>query len=779
MGLTSIKGAMDALNNTDLTFFEKFSRVSMGFSMGISQLAAGFPVLTKGITALGGGLATVIPGLSGTGAAATIAAGGLSGVALAAGIVVAAIGAVTAVVLGLKWAWESFTPEGKFAVAKKEAEEAKKAYEESKNAVIDFKTTYDDWSALYEKTKTLTKYTDEYREAIIKADEAALELIKKYDLIKDQDWFVDENGHIVINSESKQRALNRDSYTDLIESNNAEIEEQHGKIGVAAKNAAQTESIKQGPHFIDITGQDFLNEYLQLANHYLKNGEKGLPELYTELGLRTAGKENGGYNEQLPEIIKLAEQIQQSNAIIDTLTKQNEIAQAKLDLGNNYSDDFELLLNKFLGEEDSKNHKITGQDIADTYNKYFSSISSKDIDDSTKKQLANVLAEAELQGSKKIDLSGIDISSFKDKTIEELQKIFGNDTAQLIQDAINRSSEQIDTEQFVSNFEEIHKIINKLSNGDIIDSANYDKLYTANKEISDYFVKMSDGTYKLVGDAKEFYDLVNGQQTDQAQKKIEQLHQENLNLDKANARLTDKNGNRRYLDSEPGQEQLFSSAEKSSVTDSTTGKTTNYVLSDQIGLLSDLQYDQEKLDQWAENGYSKEDMQEIADALSQYKDALIAKDDAQKKNIETEQEYANNIAISANSLEDLNEKTKSFSENEDINATESYNQGLMALAAQYTNTTTELTNYKNALKEQEEAQKAYDEALLTSNDNLIKDTEEKLNNAKAASVLAKNNLELSAKVGEVAKKYNLNAEEIESLTKEFNYLAKKVKKFLQ
>jgi hypothetical protein len=36
MGITSIKGAMDALNNTELTFFEKFSRVSMGLSIGIS-----------------------------------------------------------------------------------------------------------------------------------------------------------------------------------------------------------------------------------------------------------------------------------------------------------------------------------------------------------------------------------------------------------------------------------------------------------------------------------------------------------------------------------------------------------------------------------------------------------------------------------------------------------------------------------------------------------------------------------------------------------------------
>jgi len=36
MGITSIKGVMDALNNTDLTFFEKFSRVSMGLSIGIS-----------------------------------------------------------------------------------------------------------------------------------------------------------------------------------------------------------------------------------------------------------------------------------------------------------------------------------------------------------------------------------------------------------------------------------------------------------------------------------------------------------------------------------------------------------------------------------------------------------------------------------------------------------------------------------------------------------------------------------------------------------------------
>ena len=742
MGITSIKGAMDALNNTELTFFEKFSRVSMGLSIGISQFASGLPVLSKGVTALGGGLAKVVPGLSGTGAAATIAAGGLSGVALAAGIVTVAIGVVTGVVLGLKAAWEHFTPEGKMAVAKKEAEEAKKSFEESKNAVTDFKTTYDDWSSLYEKTQTLKKYTDEYKESILKADEAALELIKKYDLIKGQDWTIDKDGHITINPESKKNALDKDYYNNLINDNKAEIATRQSEIDVAAKIASKAESDQKG-YLTDLTGR-YIDQYKELANFYLKNGTQGLQEKYLELGLGAQGKVGGGYQELLPKIIDLAEQMQGSQSVIDLLTRQNEVTEAKLSLGNNYKAELEPLLNQFVGKNIGVNGEGTGsgvktaQDIADAYNNALSSIKSSDIDDSTKQSLALALAEAQLKGSQIVDLSGVDVSGLKKAIGDKYEEVFG-ENADIIQAAIDRSSDQIDLKSFTTKFAEIHKIIDKLSDGSIIEPDDYNMLMAANEGTSEFFVKMLDGTYKLIGDAEEFYNLIHGQQIDDAKKQISELQERNKGIDKVKERLIDEeSGETRYLDSQDGQDLLFSNAWDQNYTDK-EGNSTNSVVKDQMGLLSDLGYDQTQLDSWKEGGYTQEEMQEIADAISQYKEQLLSLNDAKAQNIQTEQELANGILMSSTSFNDLTNNMQSLlaTSSEGVNLAIGYDNALISLGSQLDNCKDEVEEFKDALSSNNE------EAIKT----------------------ARVSLALGVNAGEMAKKYDLDADALESLAK--------------
>ena len=135
------------------------------------------------IIALSGGLMKVIPGLSGTAVGAAAAGTGLTALAASAAIVVGAIGLIIGVVAALKAAWENFTPEGKMAKAKREAEEAKKSYDEATSAVNEFKSTYDDWSGLYAKTKELTEGTQEYIEAMGEANQRAMELIVIFKLI--------------------------------------------------------------------------------------------------------------------------------------------------------------------------------------------------------------------------------------------------------------------------------------------------------------------------------------------------------------------------------------------------------------------------------------------------------------------------------------------------------------------------------------------------------------------------------------------------------------------
>lgn len=59
-----------------------------------------------------------------------------------------------------------------------------------------------------------------------------------------------------------------------------------------------------------------------------------------------------------------------------------------------------------------------------------------------------------------------------------------------------------------SEFAKLHKIIDGIKTGDTISQEDYLALGAG---YEDYFMKMADGTYKLVGDAEEFYNAVNGQ----------------------------------------------------------------------------------------------------------------------------------------------------------------------------------------------------------------------------------------------------------------------------
>lgn len=752
MGITSIKGAMDALNDTDLTFFEKFSRVSMGFSIGLSQLAAGLPTLTTGLKAMGTGLMNVIPLASSAGASLTAAFGATAGPIMVA---VGAIGLLIGTVLALKAAWENFTPEGKLSVAKKEAEETKKSYEEAKKAVIEFKSQYDDWSSLYEKTKELKVGTEEYTEAMLKANDAAADLIDKYDLIAGQDWEIDENGNYVIKESVNDRRREAQDEAQ-IKNANAEIKERNTQITKDAKDVAQKGlSIDVED---DVVRQAFSTEQVENMARELSTGKTTIEEI-------TAKAEEAGVvaaKSFADSINELAIDIRNAEAMNKNTARQAEISNARLELGENYKAELEPLLNKFVEKnvgvngEGSGDHVIKAEEIAKVYNDALGSITSKDIDDSTKQQLAYALAEAQLKGSNVVDLSGIDVTALKDKVGDKLEEVFG-DNAQKIQDAINRSSDQIDLEKFTNNFQEIHKVIDKLKDGSVVDSADYNMLLAASEGTSDYFTKMLDGTYKLIGDAKEFYNLVHEQQVDEAKKKIGQLHEENTNLSKI-ANHKDLSANYDYAseDSMIYQSAWGRTSEGDQITgfkeaDDTSGFNFN-LIDDQLNLLSQLDQSSEmatKIDSWKEGGYTKEEAEQIAAALKEQFDILSQLDEKQKQNIQTEQELANGILISSNSLDSLNENLNYLNQNssEGVNFTEGYNSALMSLGLQYDNCTEEVDNFQKALK---------------SNDA------QTIQNAHDALLLA-------VRTGELAKKYNLDTDALESMSKTIKSSGSKIK----
>jgi len=75
----------------------------------------------------------------------------------------------------------------------------------------------------------LTRGTQEYREAVLQANGAALELISTYGLLKDEDWELDENGNYrILDSgldklQTKREEAVRDNYSKKINENNADL----------------------------------------------------------------------------------------------------------------------------------------------------------------------------------------------------------------------------------------------------------------------------------------------------------------------------------------------------------------------------------------------------------------------------------------------------------------------------------------------------------------------------------------------------------------------------
>ena len=78
-------------------------------------------------------------------------------------------------------------------------------------------------------------------------------------------------------------------------------------------------------------------------------------------------------------------------------------------------------------------------------------------------------------------------------------------------------------------------------------------------------------------------------------------------------------------------------------------------------------------------------------------------------------------------------------------------QGLENLASKYSNTTDEITNYKEALKKLKEAEESGDEASIESAQANFKEEESMLR--------------LATKAGELAKQYDLSSKDIEDYVK--------------
>ena len=232
-GLTSMKSAFEALNNTDMSFSEKLGSFFTSFSMSVGSLISGLSGLGQGIKTLSElNIKNFIPSLIGTIAgldvetqvtgknikekllsilvakgwitaeqAATMTVWGLTKALLAQVAawmavnwwilaIVAAIGLLVAAFV----IFQQNTPEKKLEKLTKEAEKSKNAAEEAANAYEQLKNTIEGYNTAVDNINTLTKGTEEFTKAVEDANKKAKELIDTYNIVSGV--YLDENGII-------------------------------------------------------------------------------------------------------------------------------------------------------------------------------------------------------------------------------------------------------------------------------------------------------------------------------------------------------------------------------------------------------------------------------------------------------------------------------------------------------------------------------------------------------------------------------------------------------
>lgn len=721
MVINNLTNAIKTLTNPDLSVFEKITGILGSIAMTVPMVISTISQLTLAFGSVG--------------AAATAAWTAITG---PIGI---AIAGVTAAVVGLYLAWENFTPEGKLAKAKKEAEEAKKSYDEAKKAVNEFKSEYKDWSSLYAKTQELTEGTQEYIDAMREANEEAMALIQKYNLLEGKDWHFDENGNFVIDSDHKEKEnqLEQDkTYLGELKANsktnNTKSDIQISQTYSDQSNLMYAGTSHRKEHIL--SQSDIKN----LATQYA-NGEINSPEQLSELVDKGIQKfedkhsrvdENGnkvvqkGYDVSDKQAQGLVSAIIELSGAISEFSSQNKnndrqaeltSARIKLNEGGKYEFGMEPYLNKYYQKKQGYD-SVTGEkfeydnadQIAAQYKKVtelMSSISSEDIDDETKQKVSHALLEAILSG-KTPDFSDIDTSGWSDTLIAK----FG-DLADEVQAGINDAATHIDSEKIAQNFQDINSIIKELGDGNSISADSYNKLTKAQQA---YFKDMGDGTYQLIGEAKDFINAIKGNALSDSVDALQKLRSQEATVN----RISDKTGEKEsYLWDKDYQ---------------TSGEFTKIRASHQVDALSSVGADTSQWDEKISSGtMTADDYAKLTEEVYKYKDALLALANSGQDFGASQQTILNGWATEATSLYELQGFMQTLNGNY-----EAYSVGLMNLASQYDNCEQELKEYQEALASQDET----------------------------AVQAAESALQQAIIVGEASKKYNLNAKTVETQAKQ-------------
>ena len=210
MSINVVKGLIDTWNNEDMSFGEKLLSTFTSLGMVIPMVTTAF---TGNNLAMLGSVSSSIAaavGFDGVAISAKVAAGGVGALWAALWpitLVVAGLTLlVTALVAGIKYLSDEYN---KDAIAANKAAEAannlKEAYEETKKSYEDMISAMENYQSARDSLDNLTKGTEEYRDALNEANEAALSLIKSGNLIRGKDYDITD-GEIIINQESLNAA---------------------------------------------------------------------------------------------------------------------------------------------------------------------------------------------------------------------------------------------------------------------------------------------------------------------------------------------------------------------------------------------------------------------------------------------------------------------------------------------------------------------------------------------------------------------------------------------
>lgn len=239
------------------------------------------------------------------------------------------------------------------------------------------------------------------------------------------------------------------------------------------------------------------------------------------------------------------------------------------------------------------------------------------------------------------------------------------------------------TKDLTSQYAQNKEVVDKLSDGDIISADDFNKL---DAEYQDYFARMLDGTYKLVGGAEALQQALKDDYTKAFKAQNNDLRDENSQIQNT---IDSGNVDKLKTAGGTGQASDFDSS----------------VLQQQLDLLTAIG-DQEvvnkgQIEAWQDSIRNGTDIQATLDGVQQALDATGVSETALNDLMAANeaQIHSTDLALlnSCDSVNQLNDAYREMQAQGDSISFEEYGQALQNLASNYDSCTEALNNYRAAL----------------------------------------------------------------------------------